>query len=143
MNYHVNMFQSSFSMRTATPYYASKSSFIRNNIVTKVKKTSVTEYPEDSFEYHSMKKDMKPIFNADTTWPYVIGIQEARDVYETCSFSPKSSRADCYLSFGVDQRTTEMYLQIVENYEQLYKYDTYVPNHIDKIRAWFQNLQTK
>lgn len=82
----------------------------------------------------------KPIFNATSYMPYTISIQEARDAYECCCTLTGQSKKDCYLSLGVDARATEEYLQIVENYEQLYKYNKYIPNHLDIIRNWFHSI---
>lgn len=130
------MFKSTpFSIRTSNTMY------LRRDISVRGRPTATMEFPEDRGAFFQKPK---PIFNADPNMHYTITIQEARDAYECCNFvKGASNRADCYLSFGVDQTNTESYIQIVENYEQLYHYNTYVPNHMDRIRSWFESIQSK
>jgi hypothetical protein len=122
----------SFSLRTSNTLY------LRRNVATRGRPTATMEFPE---ERGAFIQRSKPIFNADPNMHYTITIQEARDAYECCNnVKGASNRADCYLSFGVDQTNTESYLQIVENYEQLYHYNTYIPHPMDRIRTWFQSI---
>ena len=131
------MYNSPFSMRT------SNTMFVRRNVSVRAKTTM--QFPEEPPFHRSINSPSlsKPIFNADSYMHYTINIQEARDAYECCSFvKGDDNKRDCYLSFGVDKDATERYLQIVENYEQLYQYNTYIPNQMDKIRSWFHKIST-
>lgn len=53
-----------------------------------------------------------------------ITIYDAEQAYYACHNCPDMYKEDCYLSFGVDRRKVEKYLEIVQTLESTYQKKT-------------------
>lgn len=61
-----------------------------------------------------------------------ITIEDAEQAYLICKNVPEEIKDDCYLTFGVDRRKTEQYLQTVRKLEETY-HKFQILDVIDKI----------
>jgi hypothetical protein len=88
------------------------------------------------------KGDHVPVFAKGQALPTKINItlSDAEHAYYVCNNVPDQYKEECYLTFGVDRRKTEQYLQVVQKLEEVYHKPTLKEIIINTIEKIYENV---